>query len=541
MEKKKKLKLKKINIHPIFMFIILTFIVVFLSKILSLLQVQTTYSKINPVTFELETTIVTVKNMLNFDGLKFIIGNVASSFIGSTVTGSLSIKSILASSPLINLLIALIGLSVAHATGFIDAFTRRITLNIDNKKLTFFIILLATISSLVNDVGYVILIPLSALIFSANGRNPILGVVTAFCGVAFGYGTTIFVGSQEVSLISETTKAARLIDISYHISLTSNLLIMIISTIVISIVGTIIIEKIIAPKIGRKKDDFSTKELNLEKINESEQRKIELEYREKKGLKNAFIASFIFILCFVYMLIPSLPFSGLLLDMKQTTYLNQLFGENAYFQNGFTYMISLLFIIAGITYGLSAKTIENDKDLIKKSSIYLQDIGIVIAMIFFSSQFIAVFKETNIGTFMAALFTKMISQLSFSGVPLIFITMIFIGLSGLFLVSSSSKWAIFSPVVVPLMMQSNIAPQFSQFILRAADSMSKGITPLLPYFAVYIAYLNIYNTNKGAITMKKGVSYIMPYFLIITITWILLIIGWYLLGAQIGLGVSSTI
>lgn len=528
--KKKTLKLKKFNIHPIFMFIILTIVVVILSGIFSVLQIQATYNKINANTLELETVLLTVENLLNYDGLKFIISNAAKNFAGFT--------------PLSNLLISLIGLSVAYATGLIDAFTKRITLNIDNKKLTFIIILIATISSLINDVGYVILIPLSALIFSANKRNPILGIITAFCGVAFGYGATVFVGSMEVNLIPETTAAARLIDSNFHVSLTSNLIIIIVTTIILSLIGTIIIEKIIAPKIGKAKQaevDFSTKEINLDSINESEQNKIEIELREKKGLKRAFIVAIIFAICFVYMLIPSLPFSGLLLDMSETTYLKQVFGENSYFQDGFTYVISLFFIITGITYGISTKSIKNDKDLINKCGEYLSNLGVLIALIFFASQFIAVFRKTNIGPVLVALATKLISQLSFSGIPLILIVVILIAICNLFVTTPIGKWEIMAPVVVPMMMQSNISPQFAQFILRAADSMTKGITPLLAYFVIYIGYLNIYNSDKETITIKKAISYIMPYCLIIALSWLLIIIGWYLLGVPIGIGVNSTL
>ncbi len=528
--KKKTLKLKKFNIHPIFMFIILTIVVVILSGIFSALQIQATYNKINANTLELETVLLTVENLLNYDGLKFIISNAAKNFAGFT--------------PLSNLLISLIGLSVAYATGLIDAFTKRITLNIDNKKLTFIIILIATISSLINDVGYVILIPLSALIFSANKRNPILGIITAFCGVAFGYGATIFVGSMEVNLIPETTAAARLIDSNFHVSLTSNLIIIIVTTIILSLIGTIIIEKIIAPKIGKAKQaevDFSTKEINLDSINESEQNKIEIELREKKGLKRAFIVAIIFAICFIYMLIPSLPFSGLLLDMSETTYLKQVFGENSYFQDGFTYVISLFFVITGITYGISTKSIKNDKDLINKCGEYLSNLGVLIALIFFASQFIAVFRKTNIGPVLVALATKLISQLSFSGIPLILIVVILIAICNLFVTTPIGKWEIMAPVVVPMMMQSNISPQFAQFILRAADSMTKGITPLLAYFVIYIGYLNIYNSDKETITIKKAIYYIMPYCLIIALSWLLIIIGWYLLGAPIGIGVNSTL
>ena len=44
-----------------------------------------------------------------------------------------------------------------------------------------------------------------------------------------------------------------------------------------------------------------------------------------------------------YMIIPNLPGSGLLLDMNEYAYINQLFGPNSYLQDGFTYLVSVLF------------------------------------------------------------------------------------------------------------------------------------------------------------------------------------------------------
>lgn len=530
MKNKKKLRLKKFNLHPILTFILLIFGTLILSFILSLLQIQVSYNEININTLELESKLVSVENLLNFEGIKYIISNAAKNFAGFT--------------PLSNLLLGLIGLSVAYASGLIDAFTRRITLNINNKTLTFVIILLGTISSLINDVGYIILIPISAIIFSANKREPMLGIIAAFCGVAFGYGTTLFVGSMEVNLIPETTAAARLIDSLYHVELTSNLIIMIISTFITSIVGTIIVEKIIAPKlhnIKSKEYDNSTKEIDISAIIKSEQDKLEIDSRERKGLRKSLIFGIIFIICFIYMLIPGLPFSGLLLDLKEETYLKQLFGKNSYFQDGFTYMISLFFIVVGIVYGITAKTIKNDKDLISKSVDYFSKVGSLIILLFFASQFISVFKATNIGTVIVAYTTKLISEFSFSGIPLIICTMLLIAVCNLFITTPLGKWSIMAPVVVPLMMQSNISPQFSQFILRAADSMTKGITPLLAYFAIYVGYLNMYNTDKNSISIKKAISYIMPYCIIMAITWMLIIVGWYILGAPIGIGVNSTL
>ena len=238
MKEKKKLKLKKFYLHPVTTFIILTFVVIVLSGIFSLFGMQATYSVLNSKTGQLETNLVTVENLFGFNGLKYLISNAAKNFISFTT--------------LSNLLIALIGLGIAQATGLMEVVIKRVLTKIDNKKITFIIIFLA-ISSLINDIGYVILIPIAALVFKENNRNPLAGIVAAFCGVAFGYGATIFVGSMEVNLISITEASARLIDSSYHVALTSNLVIIIVSSIILSIIGTIIVEKNIIPRIGKYK------------------------------------------------------------------------------------------------------------------------------------------------------------------------------------------------------------------------------------------------------------------------------------------------
>ena len=349
MKAKKKLKLKKIYLHPVTAIILLIALVIVLSAVLSFFEMQATYSTVNPVTNQLESNLVTVENLLNYDGLKYMISNAARNFISFT--------------PLSTLLVALLGVSVAQATGLFDTFIKRHMVKLDNKKITFLLVFLATISSLINDVGYVILIPLGAILFMANGRNPLTGIIAAFGGVAFGYGATIFVGSMEVNLIPATTSAARLIDPTSHISLTSNLFIIIATSVILSIVGTIVIEKIIAPRLGRYKEpkefqeENKTVELEVINIEEEEQRKLETELREKRGLRNALIAGIIVLAIFVYSLIPGLPFSGLLLDMNETTYLGQVFGDNSYFQDGFTYMVSIFLLATGIAYGIGAKTI----------------------------------------------------------------------------------------------------------------------------------------------------------------------------------------
>lgn len=531
MKEKKKLKLKKFYFHPITVFIVMSVVVVLASAILSAFEMQATYNTINETSKEMETTIVAVENLLSFDGMKFIISNAATNFISFA--------------PLVTLLISLIGLSIAEATGFIEAFSRKYIRKLSHTQMTFIVIFIATISSLINEIGYAILIPLVAMFYASNGRNPLTGIVTAFCGVAFGYGVSIFVGSMEVSLMDYTSVAATLIDENIHISLTSNLIFIIVATVVLSVVGTIIIEKIISPRLGKYKvrEDMSkTEELRIIDLEEEEQQKIEREKSQKRGLRFALISFIVGIIIFIYMVIPNLPNSGMLLDMRENTYLGQVFGTNSYFQDGFTYMISLLFLVMGIAYGIGAKTIKNDKELLEKAGKTFANSGSIIILLFVFSQFIAIFKKTNIGVIITAWFANLIEYLGFSGIPLIILTLVLIAISNLFLTTPAAKWAIFSPVIVPMFMQSNISAQFAQIVMRAGDSMTNGITPLLGCFAIYIGYLNIYNFDKSKpITIRRAINLVLPYFGIIFATWLLLIIGWYITGLPLGPGVYPTI
>ena len=531
MQGKRKLKLKKFYFHPITVYIILTILLLILSAILSGLQMQATYNTISPTTNELESNLITVENMLNFDGMKYIFSNAMTNFLSFA--------------PLGMLLLTLFGLSIANSTGFLETLCKRILIKTNKNILTFIIIFIATISSLINDVGYVILIPISALLFLLNNRNPYLGIIAAFSGASFGYGVSLFVGSMEVNLIPDTTSAARLIDASAHISLTSNLFIIIVFSIILSIVGTIIIEKIIAPRLGKykEKEELSkTEELIIADAKELEQQKIEKEKKEKRGLKAALITAITVIVLFIYMIIPNLPYSGMLLDMNEDTYLGQLFGTSSYFQDGFTYMMALLLTLVGIAYGIGAKSIKNDKDIINGCKETFMPIGEILMLIFVVSQFTSVFKQTNIGTVIASWCASATGNIGFTGLPLVIFSIIMIAIANIFVPTASSKWEIFAPVMVPAFMQSNISAPFAQFILRAGTSITAGITPLLACFAIYIGYLNVYNQNKTKpITIHKSISYVLPYFGIISITWILLIIGWYLIGLPLGPGVFSTI
>ena len=526
MNKKKKLRLKKPKLHPISIYLILILVTIVLSGILSILGFQTTYSTVSSVDLSIVQNTVTVENLFGFEGLKYIISNATKNFISFA--------------PLSMFLMISIGISMLDSSGCLDYLNKRFFSKIDSRILTFIIIFIGTVSTMINDIGYVILIPLAASIYEKKGRNPLSGIIAAFCGVVFGAGTSLFVGSSEVVLIPYTTSAARIIDATYHVSLLSNLYIMIVSSVILSIVGTVIIEKIIVPyfgKIKEKKELVETNDVEIIDLN-AEEEKLNQEYLGKRGFKYGLIAFLVMVTIFIYSVIPNLPLSGLLLDMNEKTYLRQIFGDNSYFQDGFTYMMSLLFVVTGLFYGIGSKKYKTDRDVFLQCHDTLRDLGGIIMLIFLASQFVAIFKKSNIGTILTGIVANVIDSLNFSGIPLLLISILLIAFASLFVTTAGGKWEILAPVIVPPLMQSNISPQFLQFVLRASDSMTKGITPLSAFFVIFLAYMNIYNRDsENPIGVFNAIKYIMPYFLIISVTWLLILIGWYIIGLPIGPGV----
>ncbi len=519
---------KKKTLSPITVFIILIVGTIILSAVLSFLGKieinnkypfswlsQGSYSSLNSVTGKLETQVIEVESLLNTKGLQYIISNFVSNFVSFA--------------PLGMILIAFIGVTVAEKSGLFKALSLIRKETSPKWVFTFILVLLGVISSLFTDLGYVFLIPLGAIIFSLQKRNPIAGIVAAFAGVAGGYGVSAFVSSFDTSLALYTNAGAQILDSKYNVPLFGNIFYILIATIIISIIGTIITEKIILPKLPNKKDDID--EIQI------------LDRRQKRGLLFTALADIVLLIAFIYMIIPNcpLPGAGLLLDTASEGYINQLLGANSYFQQGLVVIVSAILFISGIAYGLGSKTIKNDNDIIDFITASKNNIGYLIILLFFASQFIAIFKKTNIGTIINISLIEMIRDLNITGLPLVILFFIIIMLGSFLLTSPTLKWSIIAPTIVPIFMQSNISPEFVQVIYRSAASPINILTPLLAYYVIYLAFLQIYNTNDEVVTMKKSFSYMMPYALIFALTFLILIVIWYIIGLPIGPGVYPTL
>ena len=508
---------RNIRLHPAIVFLLLTIIVMIVSSVGGILHLETSYNSVNAVTGDITTQVVNINNLFNRTGIQYLISNMINNFINFA--------------PLVNIIVGLIGVGVAYKSGFLNSLFKMIGKVVPRKTLTFIVVLLGVISTMFSEVGYVILIPLSAILFMNLGRHPSAGICAAFAGITFGMGAGVVANNIDSVLLDYTSSAVSILDSSYNVSISGNLFFMIISTILIAYLGTFITERYIIPKLG--KYTFDEEEPSQDSL---------VSIKEKKGVILSLLVTFILVLILIYCITPGLPFSGLLVYLKDTSFVDQLFGYNSYFKQGVVTIVSFLLIFAGLVYGIRVKTIRNNRDLVNAMNYYLKEISSILVLIFFAAQFCLIFKETNIGVFIVASLTEILSNLELSGILLIIVCFILTIIGSIFVPALGTKWAIMAPIMVPMFMQNSLTPEFAQAVFRGASSATLGITPLFTYFVILIGFLEIYNKRKNdTVTITDAMSLMVPYTIAYSILWLLIILAFYVIGLPIGPGVSVMI
>ena len=497
------MKKKKIRLHPALVFLILTLVIMIISSIGSILNLEASYYVVNEATGDLTTQVVTINNLFNRTGLQYLISNMINNFLSFA--------------PLGNLIVGLLGIGVAYKSGFLNSLFKMIGEKVPRKFLTFIVVFLGIIFSMFYEVGYVILIPLAAILFMNLGRHPSAGICAAFSGITFGYGANAIVNRLDSVLLDYSNKATSILDSAYNVNLYGNVILTIVSAFLLSYVGMIVTERFIIPKLGKYYFD-----------EEEPSQDGEVSKRERKGVIISLLATFFASLLLIYCIIKGLPFSGLLLDLSQSRYVDMLFGEGSYFYQGSVMIFSFMLIFSSLIYGIRVKSIDDNRDLVDGMSYYLKDVASLLVLIFFAAQFCLIFKETNMGIFIVASLSELLNGMQLSGLSLVVITFVIVAISTFFVPMASTKWAMLSPIIVPMFMQASMTPEFAEAVFRAADSSMKGITPLFSYFVILIGYLHIYNKRKNdVITITDAMSLMIPYAIAFTILWLVIILAFY--------------
>ena len=486
--------------HPVVLFILLAVGLIVLSEIIARFGVTVDYTDATG-----ESVVVEAVSLMTSDGLAYIFNSAVTNFTGFA--------------PLGTVLVAMLGVGVAEWTGLIGTTLKRLLQNVPTSLLTAAVLFAGIVSNIASDAGYVVVIPLGAIVFAAAGRHPIAGLAAAFAGVSGGFSANLMFGPTDALLAGITNEALTSAGYNYEVAVTANWYFLIVSTFVLTAVGAYVTEKIVEPRLGEYTGDYQPDD---EPVTDD----------EKRGMRNALIALVLFLAVMAFLMIPeNAPLRALNEDTGQMT-------SDYFLANGLLFMIFLLFAIPGYFYGKTTGKIKNSHDLVTGMTEAMRSMGGYLVLAFFAAQFINYFSYTNLGTILAVSGARVLEGIGFVGLPLILGFVLVTAFINLFIGSASAKWAIMAPIFVPMLLELNIAPEMTQMAYRIADSSTNIISPLMSYFAMIIVFAQRYDKKSGIGTL---VSTMLSYSIAFLIVWTLLLMVWYYLGLPLGPGAPATL
>jgi aminobenzoyl-glutamate transport protein len=377
------------------------------------------------------------------------------------------------------------------------------------KLLSFIVALAGILSSLAADSGYVVLIPLAALIFMSAGRHPVAGIACAFAAVSAGFSANLLIGPLDALLSGLSTEAVQLLVPDYVVSPAANWWFIIVSTVLLAITIALITELVTEkrlPPTGHSDMPEDSVDLAL----------------EKRGLLGAGVVTLILL---GLILLSLLPAGGILRNPETGGILDSPLIRNI------VVIIALWAAVAGIAYGRITGTFKGSNDVIGGMETTMGTMAGYLVMMFFAAQFVAWFGWTNLGLITAIVGSDILRALEPGPILLLSLFILVTFVINLFIGSASAKWAIMAPVFVPMLYLLGIAPEGTQMAYRIGDSVSNVVTPLMPYFALVVAFAAKYDKHSGIGTI---VATMLPYSLILLVVWTALLCVWLLAGLPLG-------
>lgn len=473
---------------PVSIFAVLTASVVVSSALLD------SWSAVHPSTGK----VLEVVNLLTADGLRRVMTSLVSNFTSFA--------------PLGTVLVALLGVGVAEGSGLLSAALRSFVLAAPRRWIPFAVVLAGVLSNAASELGYVVLIPLAAIVFSGVGRHPLAGMAAAFAGVSGGYSANLILGTVDPLLAGITQEAARLVDSTYEVSAAANYFFMAASTFFVALAGTWVTVRIVEPRLGPpEKGEDSGLLKHLTRL-------------EKRGLLAAAATNVILVALTAWAVLPE---DGILRDPQTGSILHSPF------LNGIVAIIFVFFAGPGLVYGLVVRAFRRDSDVVASMNTAMKSMASYIVLAFFAAQFVSFFGWTNIGVISAIKGAELLRAVNLTGIPLIVAFVALSGLLNLAISSASAKWAIMAPVFVPMFMLLGYSPELTQAAYRVGDSITNIITPMMSYFPLILVTAQKYRRDAAIGTF---LSMMLPYSVTFGIIWTLLLLVWMLAGLPLGPG-----
>lgn len=451
-----------------------------------------------------------------------------------------AVNNFVAFPPLGVILTVMLGVAVAEHSGLLSAMIRAMVAKVSPRMLTFMLALAGVTGSIASDAIFVIIVPLGAMAFHAVGRSPLVGTMVGFAAAAGGFNASLILNITDLLLAGISTSGAQILDPEYEVSPLANIFFVIPSSIVLAVLITLVTELYVEKRSGNMVDEVEINDeaLDIETTaasgdsddddnDDDETSSLSLSDVEAKGLKWSGVALLIFfVFYFLLLFLPASPFARPEEGFMESPLIRAI-----------AVPIALMFLAVGLVYGFVTKSITGAADVPAFMAKGLTTLVPILVLFFAVAQFLAWFNWSNLGSWTAIKGAELLQRWDLPTVLLFFGFVVMVTLVNLFITSGSAQWSLMAPIVVPMMMLVGVSPEVTQMLFRIGDSASSIITPMSPYFALTLTFMQKYFKKAGVGTL---ISMALPYFFAILLGWFAFFLLWYFLGIPLGPGSPMT-
>jgi len=417
-------------------------------------------------------------------------------------------------------LVAMLGIGVAEATGFINTGLRALLNVTSDRFLTPMVIMVGIASHTAADAGYVLVIPLGGVIFYAAGRHPLAGIAAAFAGVSGGFSASFIPSSIDPLLQGLSQAGARILDPAIELNPLNNYFFTTASSVLIIGIGWYVTSKIIEPRLKSTEIDGDADDLP---------EMHDLQDQERKGLRWSLIAM---ILGVILLVATALPAGS---PWRDAT--GNISSFQAPLMRSIVSLIFFLFLIPGVVYGIVAGTVKSSKDIIVGMTKSMHSMAYYLVIMFFIAQFVYAFGQSNLGVLLALQGAAFLKAMAMPAAVTIVGIIILTAVVNIFVGSASGKWGLLAPIFIPMLMSLGISPDLTQAAYRVGDSSTNIITPLMPYFPLVVVYCQRYVKGTGIGTLT---ALMLPYSMSFLVLWTIFLLIYFAIGLPLGIQASYT-
>ncbi len=440
---------------------------------------------------------VTVRSLISREGLTWFVLHMVENFAHFE--------------PLGLVLVMLMGVAIAEGSGLIPTAMRFVALSVPSFLIIPVMFALGACGNIGSDAGIVVIPPLAAAVFKQMGRSPIAGLLVGYVGATAGFTANVLPAGTDVLAMSLTNAAT---GGDPEVNVLCNWYFMTASVVFLAAIGTFVTLRYTLPR--------------LETAGQGATGEIEpIESHERRALG---IATATVLLLAGVWLATVLPEGGLLRHPDP----NPALVWRSPFFKGLVPILFTLFAAGGIAYGLASGTLDKADQIVEWMTDSMRRMGPYIVLILVISQFIRMFQWARLDQVIAIAGADGLRALGMEQMPIPFF-IAFIGIvaiANLFMGSASAKWAIFAPIFVPMFMGLGLHPAFTQLLYRLGDSITNCVSPLYPFFPILLGWIAEVDPEKAKV--GTVLSYLVPYAAYLLGGWLIMLIGWYLLGLPIG-------